>query len=625
MIIATAGHVDHGKSTLVQRLTGINTDRLQEEQDRGLTIDLGFAYTELGGYKLGFVDVPGHVRFINNMLAGVGSVDLAVLVIAADDGIMPQTLEHLSILEALAIPEMIIVITKIDRVEPLRLNEVEAAAQHLLDPSIYAGSPILYCSAMTGDGISALESMLVQRAGSLSERKSTGYLRLAVDRSFTVKGSGSVVTGAIRSGGIKISDEIRNPERDHTLKVRGLHRLNTAADSALAGDRCALNLTGGNADLSALRRGTWLTTNPALSARNHCDMVLQLESNEKKPIKHWTSVHVYHAAQHTIGHIALLQQPVIDPGQSGFVQIVTQDPLTLCFGDRVIFRDQGATRTLGYGVVLDPLAMSKGRARPERIAFLERLEGVQSESEAAKVLISERAGGVSTALLTRTFNWRPEQITAFAAEDSEILCLDDLLVLSSAFQGVAQQLMQDLKSWHKTHPNEKGLNQAQLANHLPRDCLYGEALLKLLKTQNRIAQSGSLFHLPGITVALPPETQRLLDEVRRHLQENPKQPPVLHDLADKMSVSPKSLSQHLAVCAKSGLLVHPIKNRFFLPETFSELVALTRSINNGQAFTVQEYRDAAGIGRNLCIELLEHFDHQGLTRRDGNQRFPRSS
>ena len=624
MIIATAGHVDHGKSTLVQKLTGINTDRLQEEQDRGLTIDLGFAYTELGAYKLGFVDVPGHVRFINNMLAGVGSVDLALLVIAADDGIMPQTLEHLAILEALAIPEMIIVITKVDRVEPLRLSEVADATQHLLDDSIYTGTPVLHCSATTGDGIAALKSMLVQRAGSLAERKSAGYLRLAIDRSFTVKGSGSVVTGAIRSGGVKLSDDIRNPERNHSFKVRGLHRLNTVADSALAGDRCALNLTGPNADLNSLHRGTWLTTNPVLSARNHCDMVLQLESGEKKPIKHWTAVHVYHAAQHTVGHVALLQHPAIDPGQNGLVQLVTQDPLTLCLGDRVIIRDQGATRTLGYGVVLDPLAISKGRAKPERIAFLEGLRDAQSDNEAAKVLISQKAGGVPTALLTRMLNWRPEQITAFSAEDAEILRVEDLLVLSSAFQGVAQQLMQNLKDWHDAHPNEKGLNQAQLANHLPKDCLYGESLLSLLKTQNKIAQSGSLFHLPGITVVLPSETQRLLDQVSRYLRENPKQPPVLHDLADKMSVSPKSLLQHLTACAKSGLLIHPIKNRFFLPETFTELVELTKTINNGQSFTVQEYRDAAGIGRNLCIELLEHFDRQGLTRRDGNQRFPKS-
>ena len=268
---------------------------------------------------------------------------------------------------------------------------------------------------------------------------------------------------------------------------------------------------------------------------------MQLESSEKKPIKHWTAVHVYHAAQHTVGHVALLQHPAIDPGQNGLVQLVTQDPLTLCLGDRVIMRDQGATRTLGYGVVLDPLAISKGRAKPERIAFLEGLRDAQSDNEAAKVLISQKAGGVPTALLTRMLNWRPEQITAFSAEDAEILRVEDLLVLSSAFQGVAQQLMQNLKDWHDAHPNEKGLNKAQLANHLPKDCLYGESLLSLLKTQNKI-----------------------------------------------------------------------------------ELVELTKTINNGQSFTVQEYRDAAGIGRNLCIELLEHFDHQGLTRRDGNQRFPKS-
>jgi selenocysteine-specific elongation factor len=624
MIIATAGHVDHGKSALVERLTGINTDRLQEERDRGLTIDLGFAYTKIGGRQVGFVDVPGHIRFINNMLAGVGSVNLALLVIAADDGVMPQTLEHLAIIDALALPALIVAITKTDRVDSNRLTEVQKIAKQLLQTSNYPKALIMTCSAITGDGIDALEEALIEQLESLPRQESNGYLRLAIDRSFSVRGSGSVITGAIRSGTVRVTEELHDSEAGRRFRVRGLHRLNTEASFAQSGDRCALNLTGPNSDLSTLSRGTWLTNNPELSARSHCDMLLRLENKEKKPLKHWTAIHVYHAAQHTTGHIAVLQHSPIDPGHSGLIQLVTQDPLTLCVGDRVLFRDQGATRTLGSGLVLDPLAASKGRARPERIQFLKRIADAQSETDSAKVFIAQTPGGCPIAHLSRNLNWHPEQITTFLKDNEEVLRFNEFLVLAEAFEAVAQKLLLKLNEWHLAHPNEKGLNHSQISHFLPRDCFYTEVLLKLLKSQNKLAQSGSLFHLPGATVSLPAETQRLFGLIEEHLRKSPKQPPVLHDLSRLIGVPPKTLMQHLIACTKSGLLIHPVKNRFFLPETISELVELTQSVRNGQAFTVQDYRDAAGIGRNLCIEILEYFDHQGLTRRDGNQRFPKA-
>jgi len=226
--------------------------------------------------------------------------------------------------------------------------------------------------------------------------------------------------------------------------------------------------------------------------------------------------------------------------------------------------------------------------------------------------------------LSRNLNWHPEQITTFLKDNEEVLRFNEFLVLAEAFEAVAQKLLLKLNEWHLAHPNEKGLNHSQISHFLPRDCFYTEVLLKLLKSQNKLAQSGSLFHLPGATVSLPAETQRLFGLIEEHLRKSPKQPPVLHDLSRLIGVPPKTLMQHLIACTKSGLLIHPVKNRFFLPETISELVELTQSVRNGQAFTVQDYRDAAGIGRNLCIEILEYFDHQGLTRRDGNQRFPKA-
>ena len=241
------------------------------------------------------------------------------------------------------------------------------------------------------------------------------------------------------------------------------------------------------------------------------------------------------------------------------IQLVTQDPLTLCVGDRVLFRDQGATRTLGSGLVLDPLAASKGRARPERIQFLKRIADAQSETDSAKVFIAQTPGGYPIAHLSRNLNWHPEQIATFLKDNEEVLRFNEFLVLAEAFEAVAQKLLLKLNEWHLAHPNEKGLNHSQISHFLPRDCFYTEGLLKLLKSQNKLAQSGSLFHLPGATVSLPAETQRLFGLIEEHLRKSPKQPPVLHDLSRLIGVPPKTLMQHLIACTKSGLLIHPVK------------------------------------------------------------------
>ena len=625
MIVATAGHVDHGKTSLVEMLTGIQTDRLQEEKDRGLTIDLGFAYSKIGDLSVGFVDVPGHIKFINNMLAGVAAVDLALLVVAADDGMMPQTLEHLAILEALRVPALLVALTKIDRVEPSRCLDVESAITQQLQGTSFEQSQVIPCSSISRTGESELITALKDHAQRMQQRSDSGHFRMAIDRTFSVKGAGTVVTGAILAGQIGLSETLSAPNQSQPFKVRGLHRQNVVSTSAGAGDRAALNLTGPQAALSDLTRGDWLTANPTMSAQRHCDIMLQVLPAEKKSIRHWTSVHVHHAAQHTLGHLATLSGPEIKSGTSGIVQLVSSAPLSLCFGDRLIFRDQGATRTIASGYVLNPLAQSRGRARPERVSLLATLSEATSDADYLKRLIVGSPNGLAVNTIERILNWKPERIAEFLVDHSNLIDLNGVLVSREDFLDTKNRLVAALEDWHQNNPSIQGLDHPKLLSMLPKNYLYRESVITKLKIEGGILQSGSLFHRPGMQATLPEQTQRLLKQIIPLLSENPKQPPVLHDLAAKLNIDAKQLNQHLLACTKAGLLVHPVKNRFFEPKTIAGLVELTQSVASGGPFTVQQYRDASGMGRNLCIELLEHFDQKGLTRRDGNLRHPRSS
>jgi selenocysteine-specific elongation factor len=313
----------------------------------------------------------------------------------------------------------------------------------------------------------------------------------------------------------------------------------------------------------------------------------------------------------------------IKPGASGIVQLVTSAPLSLCYGDRLIFRDQGATRTIASGFVLNPLAQSRGRAKPERVALLANLSEATSDADYLLRLVGGTSHGIAVETVERILNWKPERITAFLKEHSSFGDVNGILVSREDFSDAKSKLVTALEDWHQKNPPLQGMDHPKLLALIPKACLYREAVIAQLKVEGVILQSGSLLHRPGAQATLPEQTRRLLEQVIPLISENPKQPPVLHDLAAKLNVDPKQLNQHLQACAKAGLLVHPVKNRFFEPKTIADLIALTQSVASGSPFTVQQYRDASGMGRNLCIELLEYFDQKGLTRRDGNLRHPR--
>jgi len=375
MIIATAGHVDHGKTALVRALTGVDTDRLPEEKKRGLTIDLGFAYHPLDAdHVLGFVDVPGHERFVRNMLAGVGSIDLALVVVAADDGVMPQTREHTAILDLLGVNECIAVVSKVDKVDAARTEEVGEEIEALLSATGMRGAEVHRVSAVSGTGVEALARRLRERALGLAARAADGRFRLCVDRAFMLRGAGLVVTGTVHSGVAATGERLVATPGGLEARIRGIHAQDRPAERARAGQRCALNLAGRDIGSGAIARGDWIVDRALHAPTDRIDARLHVLPGEPRAVRHWTPVHAHLAAAHSTARIAVLGAGSIAPGESGPVQIVLDHPLHALAGDRIVIRDQSATRTMGGGGVIDPFSPKRGRARPDRLAWLDAVE-----------------------------------------------------------------------------------------------------------------------------------------------------------------------------------------------------------------------------------------------------------
>ncbi|MDP2707640.1 MAG: selenocysteine-specific translation elongation factor, partial [Burkholderiales bacterium] len=412
MIVATAGHVDHGKTLLIKALTGVDTDRLPEEKKRGLTIDLGFAYLPVApGKTIGFIDVPGHERFIRNMLCGVAGIDFVLLVIAADDGPMPQTREHLAILDLLGVPSGAIVLTKLDRVAPERVAEITAEISALIAGTTLAGAPVFPVSALTGVGIGELKGHLERIALGFQPRDTSGNFRLAVDRCFNLVGAGMVVTGTSISGTLTAGAQVRALMADVTLRVRSIHAQNTQTESGRAGERCALNLAGTELKHAQITRGEWIVTGEVPAPAQRIDARLRVLAGEKQPLAHWTPVHVHLGATDVTGRAAVLVGPGIAPGESGLVQLVFERPIGALHGDKLIVRDQSSRRTIGGGRVIDVFPPARGRAKPQRLAYLAAMEG-DDDQAALAMLLDQAAGGLDLSRFAANRNLTSDEAAA---------------------------------------------------------------------------------------------------------------------------------------------------------------------------------------------------------------------
>lgn len=629
MIVGTAGHIDHGKTSLVRALTGVDGDRLKEEKARGITIDLGFAYLPLDdGHVLGFVDVPGHERFVHTMAAGASGIDIALLVVAADDGVMPQTLEHLAILDLLRIGRGLVALTKADLVPPERLAEVIAQIREATADTILAHADILPVSSATGLGVDALRDRLAMEARALGERRADGRFRLAVDRVFTLPGIGVVVTGTVLSGTVNVKDQVMLSPSGLTARVRSLHAQNRQVETGRAGDRCALNLAGDGITKDAIQRGDMLV-DPFLHApTDRIDASLHILAGEPKPIGAWFPARLHHGATEVGVRVVPLEGEQVLPGQTAHVQLVLSQPIAAAALDRFVLRDVSARRTIGGGRFLDLRAPSRQRRTPER------------QAQRAALAIDDPRKALAALLDTPPFAWG---VLAFARDRALTAAMLDDIVATLAplmfdtgeervaidkvhWQGFIDALVERLEAFHAAHPDVQGIGREKLRVAL-RPRLSPAAFALALQHDDvacRVVRDGAFVRMASHTLQLSPEREAAWRAVEPLLGGEVRfRPPRVRDVAAVAGRPEAEIRQLMKFAARVGLVDEVAHDHFFLRATVHEMLLIAADVASHAAdgrFTAAQFRDRLDNGRKVAIQILEFFDRQGVTLNHGTLR-----
>jgi len=624
MIVGTAGHIDHGKTTLVRALTGVDTDRLKEEKARGISIELGYAYTPLAnGDVLGFIDVPGHEKLVHTMAAGASGIDFGLLVVAADDGVMPQTREHLSILSMLGVARGALALTKTDRADAAQLEVVRAEIAALAEGTFLQGAPVFGTSAaQAGDsGVAALKEYLHAQAQAVARREATGLFRLAVDRVFTLSGHGTVVTGTAHAGQVRADDDatdLRLMPAGTRVRVRGIHAQNQPSETGSAGQRCALNLAG--IDKSAISRGDWIADARCFLPSKHVDVALTLLPSADAPVRAWAPLHVHIGAARHVAHVVPISAESLAPGQSGWVQLVFDEPVCAMPGDRYIVRNAQATRTVGGGRVLDPNAPDRKRRSASRLAGLQALTDMLDGGGLAPVL-AHAPQGLDEAALQRLTGLPVSEITA---PDGAVWIEPRnaqgarTLILAAHWKALRDRTEQALASFHQSAPDEPGPDGARLRRMaIPAmpDTLW-TSLLDELQRDGRIARNGPWLHLPTHTATLGQAESALAARLLPLLDAGAFDPPWVRDLA-KMQAQPEdTVRQLLRKLLRRGEVAQVVKDLFYHRDQVRRLAALAAELAaQPQGLNAAVFRDVTGLGRKRAIQILEFFDRVGYTRR----------
>ncbi len=622
MIVATAGHIDHGKTALIKALTGVDADRLPEEKKRGITIDLGFAYQrDQNGNSLGFIDVPGHEKLVRTMLAGASGVDFVMLVVAADDGIMPQTREHLAILDLLGIDRGIAIVTKADKVAPERVGSVTTEIHALLDGSALAGIDVLPVSAHRGDGIEDLRTILAVAAAETGSRRAGGGFRLAIDRAFTLSGAGLVITGTVYAGRVAAGDRLLLAPLGREVRVRSLHAQNEAAESGVAGQRCALNIVGTRVEKADISRGDWVVA-PALEApTSRADVWLRLLPSEKKPLRHWTSVHVHIGSADISGRVALLEGGTLQPGESMLGQIVLDQPTSTLHGDRFVLRDQSAQRTIGGGRVIDPLPPVRNTRKPERLAFLRAFDQAD-DGAALDDLLAHTPRGLDVGHFALTRNLgagRLDELRSGRDLVDASVPGKILLFARARWAELRETALAALDAYQNRNPDSFGATAIEILRSVPvleRPAL--SAALDDLVGEKAVVRFGQVLHLPGHEVKLSLDEENLWFEIEPYLVAQGIDPPRLALICEALRFEEDEVKPLLEKLGRMGKLRRASKVYFVLPEVarrLAEAAAGCAAAHEQAILTVGQFREATGISRNATMPMLEFFDRLGLTTR----------
>jgi len=617
MIIGTAGHIDHGKTSLVRALTGVDTDRLKEEKARGISIELGYAYMPLAnGEVLGFVDVPGHERLVHTMVAGVGGIDYILLVIAADDGVMPQSREHLAILELLGVTHGAVALTKIDRVEDARVRTVRAQIGALLAPTALANAPLFPLNATAHDapGVAALRAHLQSAAADWPRHPADGLFRLAVDRVFTLPGRGTVATGTARSGRVQVGETLAVMPAGTPVRVRSIHAQNRDTGLGRAGQRCALNLVG--IEKTALARGDWLADPRALVPSTRIDARLRrLPAGGN--LSNRAPLHVHLGTAHRVARVVLLEGSRLDAGASARVQLIFEAPICAAPGDAFIVRDAQALHTIGGGVVIDPSAPARRRRGPERLAVLDSIERLLA-GEGVEPLLRNAPEGVKMRELVRLCGRAPEQI-ALPAQARIVDSMGERWVfLESQWLALCERALEALRTFHAQQPEEPGIDRGRLRRMTqPNLCdAVWRAVIDELVRRQAVQRAGHWLHLPEHRVTLDGRELELAQKLHAAMSAGRFDPPWVRDLAHNLRVPDDEVRRVLRKCVMQGTAFQIVHDLFYHRDCVRELARVLQSLaHEHNAVEAARFRDAIGVGRKRAIQILEFFDRAGYTRR----------
>lgn len=629
VIVGTAGHIDHGKTALVKALTGIDADRLDEEKRRGITIDIGFANLELpmpGGesLRLGFVDVPGHERFVRNMLAGVGGIDLVLLVIAADESIKPQTREHFDICRLLSVRRGITVLTKSDAVDPETLDVVRLEVEEFLrgsflgGPSLGSPSPIVAVSSLTGAGIGDLKRELLKAATEITPRDSKAIARLPIDRVFTMKGFGTVVTGTLLSGTILREDELEVFPTGKRVRVRSVQVHGQSAEQAVAGQRTALNVTAATDELS---RGMMLAPSSTFRATSRVDVELSLLPSAK-PLKDHARVHFHSYTSEAIATVVLFGKKQVGAGETTFAQLRLSEPMLLLPGDRFIIRHFSPVVTIGGGVVIENTPPKKVKDAASYADFLRLLmEEPKSGKLRARVSASDVRGLSIAEAVVRT-GCPTQRIISAAAASPEIILIGDVFIFAPALEPVRQNLISALDTFHKRNPLVAGMSKEELRGHFSElapavfDRLLDEAV-----QARKIELAGEMVRLLGRGVVLKDDEAESKKLIEAAFADSGLKVPALKDVLAGLKVDKVRAQKIVTLLLRDRVLVKISDDLVFHSNTLSDLrrrisVEKTKS----PRLDVARFKDLTGVTRKYSIPLLEYLDREHVTRRVGDER-----
>ncbi|WP_305043696.1 selenocysteine-specific translation elongation factor [Geoalkalibacter sp.] len=622
VIIGTAGHVDHGKTALIRALTGVETDRLKEEKARGISIDLGFAPFRLpGGLVAGVVDVPGHERFISNMLSGIGGIDLVLLVVDVNEGVMPQTREHLQILDLLRIPRGIIVLTKCDLAEEEWIDIVEEEIREEVAGTFLEAAPLARVSSVTGAGLKELAALIEKTVHSLPVKDTDGPMRLPIDRHFTVAGFGTVITGTLLSGRVRPGDQVEVLPPGLGVRVREVQVHGKPVAEASAGQRVALNLAG--LDRELIRRGAVVAT-PGVFEQTTCvDARLSLLAEAPRPLRFRDPVHLYLGTARVVGLVALLDRDLMQPGESVIAQIHLDRPLVAHREDRFIVRSYSPMTTIGGGRVLDPKPTKHRRFRADIMAGLKELESGEKSFLLQKLGEQQATTAKNLELLAGLSKERVETHLRQLEEEGLAWQLVDQWATSDALASWRHRLIEAATRFHEANPLLPGIPHATLKGALP-DKLSAKAfqkLLQILLDDAQLVQKSEWLQLPGWQPKPSPRQAELLRKIEEAYREEGVLAKNRKEMLDRLGVSDEEADVLLAYLFAEGRLVKLNEESFLHAEAYARALALLKThFDTQQTLTLAQFRDLLGSARKQVQALLEHYDGLKFTRRVGDER-----